>query len=119
MRSLHHLTKRRHTCTLILNTAVGLRSQNAQYLRKADEQVSIFASTPSKPALGKHFAYLIDTSIFLSTLPRLKDDADAAYGDSREDRNFEKAGIIEVLKDRYGTREGRWGAFKVDAGIGL
>ncbi|KAI4176848.1 MAG: hypothetical protein LQ348_005924 [Seirophora lacunosa] len=119
MRSLHQLTRRRHICTLILNAAVGLRSQNTQYHRRPEDQVSVFASTTGKPGLGKHFSYLVDTSIFLSTLPRSKDDAEVAYGDARESRKYDEVGVIEVLKDRYGGREGRWSAFVVEAGIEL
>ncbi|KAL8967055.1 MAG: hypothetical protein Q9197_005640 [Variospora fuerteventurae] len=119
MRSLHHLTKRRHICTLLMNAAVGLRSQNTQYHRRPEDQVSVFASTVGKPGLGKHFSYLVDTSIFLSTLPRSKDDADVAYGDARESRKYEEVGMIEVLKDRYGSREGRWSAFVMEAGLEL
>ncbi|KAI4116026.1 MAG: hypothetical protein LQ345_003488 [Seirophora villosa] len=119
MRSLHQLTRRRHICTLILNAAVGLRSQNAPYHRRPEDQVSVFASITGKPGLGKHFSYLVDTSIFLSTLPRSKDDADVAYGDARESRKYNEVGVIEVLKDRYGGREGRWSAFVVEDGIEL
>lgn len=116
MRSLHHLTKRRHICTLLLNAAVGLHSQSTQYHRRPDDQVSVFASVAGKPALGKHFSYLVDTSIFLTTLPRSKDDADVVYGDARQGREFEQVRVIEVLKDRYGGREGRWSPFTVEAG---
>lgn len=114
MRSLHQLTKRRHSCTLILNSAVGLRSQETRYHRRPDDQASVFASVPGKPALGKHFSFLVDTSIFLSTIPRSKDDADIAYGDVREGRQFNEFGVIEVLKDRHGGTEGRWSAFTIE-----
>ncbi|KAL8787902.1 MAG: hypothetical protein Q9213_001929 [Squamulea squamosa] len=102
-----------------INTVVGLRSQSTQYHRKADDQVSVFSSTVGKPALGKHFSYLVGTSIFLSTLPRSKDDADIAYNDGSEAKNSTKVGVIEILKDRHGSREGRWGAFTTVAGIEL
>lgn len=106
-------------CTLILNAAVGLHPQNTQHHRRPDDQVSIFASVSGKPALGKHFSYLIDTSIFLFTLPRSKDDADTAYGDAGDSKRFGEVGLIEVLKDRHGGREGRWGAFTVKRGTEL
>ncbi|KAL8763635.1 MAG: hypothetical protein Q9184_000635 [Pyrenodesmia sp. 2 TL-2023] len=115
MRCLHHLTKRRHICTLLLNAVVGLHLQSTQYHRRPDDQVSVFASVPAKPALGKHFSYLVDTSIFLAALPRSKDDADVAYGDACQGRKFEEVRVIEVLKDRYGGREGRWSPFTVEA----
>ncbi|KAL9029107.1 MAG: hypothetical protein Q9196_002620 [Gyalolechia fulgens] len=119
MRSLRHLTKHRHICTLIVNAAVGLRPQGTQYRCKADDQVSIFASTTGRPALGKHFTSLVDASIYLSTLPRSKEDADVAYGDVRGALRFNEIRVLEVLKDRYGSREGKWSAFDIIAGTGL
>jgi len=32
---------------------------------------------------------------------------------------FISAGILEVLKDRYGDREGEWGAFEITEGVEL
>ncbi|KAL8801495.1 MAG: hypothetical protein Q9182_004398 [Xanthomendoza sp. 2 TL-2023] len=119
MRSLQHLTKRRNICTLVVNAAVGLRSQRTQYQRKTDDQASIFASVFGKPALGKHFSFLIDTSVFVSVLPRSKDDAEIAYSDGHQAREYEKVGIFEVLKDRHGIREGRWGVFRIREGVEL
>lgn len=119
MRSLHHLTKQRHICTLIANGAVGLRQKGTQYQANASEHISIFSSTTGRPALGKHFTYFIDTSIYLSMLPRSKKDADIAYGDVRETRRFDEVRVIEVLKDRYGNREGRWTPFNILAGTEL
>lgn len=119
MRSLLHLTKRRRICTLVVNAAVGLRAQSTLYHRKPEDHVSIFGSTLGKPALGKHFSFLIDTSIFLSTLPRSKDDADIAYSDDHEVQNHKRVGVIEVLKDRNGSREGRWSVFMIMAGVEL
>lgn len=114
MRSLRHLTKRRHICTLLLNAAVGLRSENTQYHGRPDDQVSVFASIRGKPALGKHFSYLVDTSVFLAVLPRSKGDANVAYGDAHQGRKFEEVCVLEVLKDRYGGRKERWNAFTVE-----
>ncbi|KAL8714169.1 MAG: hypothetical protein Q9220_001898 [cf. Caloplaca sp. 1 TL-2023] len=119
MRSLQILTRRRRICTLLINTVVGIHPLNLQYNRKPADQASIFASTPGKPALGKHFAHLVDSSILLSMLPLTREDADVAYGDVDKGRGFEKAGVIEVLKDRHGTREGLWSPFAVEAGIEL
>ncbi|KAL8933153.1 MAG: hypothetical protein Q9216_006500 [Gyalolechia sp. 2 TL-2023] len=113
MRSLHHLTKHRQICTLIVNAAVGLRPQGTQYHSKADGHASIFASTTGRPALGKHFSYLVDTSIYLSMLPRSREDADVAYGDVGAARRFNQVRVIEVLKDRHGSRQGRWSAFDI------
>ncbi|KAL9599361.1 MAG: hypothetical protein Q9219_003894 [cf. Caloplaca sp. 3 TL-2023] len=116
MRTLHLLTRSRHLCTLIVNGAVGLHPQNPQYHRRADDHVSVFSSTPGKPALGKHFTYLVDTSIYLSTLPRTNEDADIIYGDPRGTRRAKVVSVIEVIKDRYGSREGGWSPFAIIAG---
>lgn len=119
MRSLQHLTNRRHICTFVINSVVGLRSHGVQHPRRLDDHISIFASTLGKPALGKHFANLIDTSIFLSTVPKGREDADTAYGDGQRPRRFDEVGVIEVVKDRKGTREGRWRAFVIERGFEL
>ncbi|KAL8639598.1 MAG: hypothetical protein Q9228_003380 [Teloschistes exilis] len=119
MQSLQHLTHRRHVCTLVINSVVGLRLHGVQHPRRLDDHVSIFASTLGKPALGKHFANLIDTSIFLSTVPKGREDADIAYGDGQRPRRFDEAGVIEVVKDRKGTREGIWRAFVIERGFEL
>lgn len=119
MRSLQHLTRRRNVCTVVVNAAVGLRRQSTQYHRRPDDQASVFSSTLGKPALGRHFSYLIDTSIFLSTLPRSKEDADIAYNVDQVASGFTKVGVVEILRDRHGSREGRWSSFVTAAGTEL
>ena len=116
MRSLQHLTRRNSVCTVVVNAAVGSRSQIAQHCRRVDDQASVFSSTLGKPALGKHFPRLIDTSIFLSTLPRSREDADIAYNHGHGPKSFAQVGVVEVLQDRRGTREGRWSFFEILAG---
>ena len=83
------------------------------------ENASIFNSTVGKPALGKSFAYLIDTSIFLSILPKSRGDAELAYGGRIDDMHWDTVCVLEVLKDKHGTREGRWAAFEVAAEVEL
>ena len=118
MRSLHHLTTRRRICTLLTNSVVGLSiSRNPSYLRQPDDGASIFSSTLGKPALGKSFTYLIDTSVLLSALPKTVEDADAAYGDQSENQQAQYCSIFEVLQDKHGTRAQRWAAFKINDGI--
>jgi len=118
MRSLHHLTSRHHLCTILINAAVGLNSSNnPDYQRRPEEHVSIFSSTLGKPALGKTFTYLVDTSIFISAVPRTNHDATIAFADSGE--TFRRALILEILKDRHGSREGRWAAFEIADGVKL
>ena len=120
MRSLHHLTSRYHICTILTNAAVGRNpSHSSDYQHGPREDVSIFSSTMGKPALGKTFTYLIDTSVFLSTVPKTSEDAFIAFSDGEKAPSYRKALILEVLKDRYGTREGRWAAFKIAAEVKL
>ena len=120
MRSLHHLTSRYHVCTILINAAVGRNpSRNPGYQRGPREDVSIFSSTMGKPALGKTFTFLIDTSVFLSTVPKTSDDAFIAFGGGEKAPSYQKALIFEILKDRCGTREGRWAAFEIAAEVKL
>ncbi|KAL2055919.1 hypothetical protein ABVK25_003561 [Lepraria finkii] len=114
MRLLHHLTSRRHICTILTNAAVGLTSSNnPEYRRRPEDSVSVFSSIMGKPALGKTFTYLIDTSVFLSVVPKTAIDAVIAFGDRGDRVSFREAFILEVLKDRCGTRGGRWAAFEM------
>ena len=114
MRSLQFLTSRHHICTVLTNAAVGLAaSSNQEYKRRLGDNVSVFSSTPGKPALGKTFTYLVDTSIFLSTIPKTANDAAVAYGNRGDASSFRKAFVLEVLRDRCGSREGRWAAFEI------
>ena len=119
MRSLHHLTVHHHICTVLVNAAVGLNTtRNPRYQRRVEETASIFSSTLGKPALGKSFTYMIDTSILMSVVPKLGTDAVVAFSDNPLS-SFGKAIIMEILKDRCGAREGRWAAFEINAGVKL
>lgn len=119
MRSLRHLTYRRHICSVLTNTAVGLNpTSNPNYPRKVQENASIFAATVGKPALGKAFTYLVDTSIFLSVIPKTRLDAEMAYGEG-DAAGWNKVGVLEVLKDRCGSREGWWAAFEITTEVFL
>lgn len=119
MRSLQLLTARHHICTLLTNVAVGLASSNKKYGRPPAENASIFSSTLGRPALGRTFASLIDTSIFLSLVPKALDDAWIEFGEGRENETAQKVVVMEVLKDRCGSRQGRWAAFEIIDGIKL
>ena len=120
MRSLSHLTARNSLCTILTNTAVGINSsKNPDYQRRPEEHVSVFASTLGKPALGKTFTYLIDTSVFLSSVPKTSADAMAVYGEQLGPESWQRALIIEVMKDRCGGREGRWAAFEIASSVKL
>lgn len=122
MRSLRHLTALHCLCTILTNAAVGTsadsrKNPNFQYRRPADN-ASLFASTLGRPALGKTFSYLIDTSIFLSSVPKLKDDAIVAFGQTGE-RRWRNAQVIEILKDRSSGREGQWLGFEIANSVKL
>ncbi|MDI1486733.1 MAG: hypothetical protein OHK93_005994 [Ramalina farinacea] len=122
MRSLRHLTALHCLCTILTNAAVGTsadsgKNPNFQYEGPADN-ASLFASTLGRPALGKTFSYLIDTSIFLSSVPKLKDDAIVAFGQTGE-RRWRNAQVIEILKDRSSAREGQWLGFEIADGVKL
>lgn len=52
-------------------------------------------------------------------MPKRKEDAEAAFGGGGGDGGWEKVGVMEVLRDRNGGREGRWGAFEIVDGIEL
>ena len=75
MRTLACTTTHHHICTILTNGVVGLGPGSGNYKRRPEDNVSIFASTIGKPALGKTFAYLIDTSLFLSLVPPTSNDA--------------------------------------------
>ena len=122
MRSLRHLTSLHRLCTILTNAAVGTsadsrKNPNYQYRGPADN-ASLFASTLGRPALGKTFSYLIDTSVFLSSVPKLKDDAIVAFGQTGE-RRWRNAQVIEILKDRSSGREGQWLGFEIADGVKL
>ena len=119
MRSFYHLTAHHHICSIIVNAVVGFDPmKSTKHQRRPDEHISVFSSTLGKPALGKSFANLIDTSVLITTIPRKSKDATIAFG-SNPDSQFVKALVLEVVKDRCGAREGRWAAFEIIANVKL
>jgi len=109
LRSLHNLTRTHHLVALLLNSAVATQplpstGSLSRHLRNNDN-VSIFEATLGKPALGKTYAYLLDTSLFLSRGPS---------GDEGSVGRDEETVVLEVLYDRFGGREGRWVALRAD-----
>lgn len=76
------------------------------------DQVSIFASTIVRPALGKAFGYHIDLHLLLSQLPKRRRDAEIVFG-GKSGRG-ESVGVMEVLADRDDERVGAWSAFTID-----
>jgi len=97
---------------------VGVQtSSNLQYRRRPEENVSIFASIIGKPALGKTFAHLVDTSILLSTIPETRRDAERAYGTDSGDPDYSSASVLEVLTDRSGSQAEKWAVFHIKKGM--
>lgn len=50
--------------------------------------------------------------MFLSRVPKGREDSEKEYVGG----GGVKVGVLEVLADRYGRREGRWGSFEIGAG---
>ncbi|KAI9679839.1 MAG: hypothetical protein M1817_004853 [Caeruleum heppii] len=119
-RSLSLLTVHHSICTILINAAVANRpaASDVTSRRRDDgaEHVSVFASTHGKPALGRSFLYCADTHVFLSKVPKTRVDAELAYGGgvSAGYGGYNEVGVCEVIADRKGGREGRWGCFAVD-----
>ena len=56
----------------------------------------------------------------MSSIPKTKEDAEMAYGSgTRDGRKWKSVFVLEVLRDRYGDREGRWAAFEIINGVGI
>ena len=119
MRSLQYLTAHYQICTIVINAAIGLNpSSNPEHRpRSADENVSIFASSLGRPALGLSFTHMVDVIIYLSSIPSTMTDAAAAYG--HRSHAWQETLILEVVRDKRGAREGRWAAFEVDSSVKL
>lgn len=114
MRLIQHLTQRHKLCTLVLNSAVGTDpTQNPNQPVDDANNVSIFQGVTGKPALGRAYAYTLDTSLFLSRGPT-GDESRARSGRVEDDEHLV---CLEVLYDRNGGREGRWAALKVDVSM--
>jgi hypothetical protein len=127
-RSLAQFSTQYRICTILLNSAVGTtplamprpkvdadeeEPQEPRPIRrtpKKDENVSIFAGTTGRQALGRSFGYCVDLSLFVSKLPERRNDAEAAV---TGEGNVEEVCVLEVSGDRKSGREGRWGVFEV------
>ena len=90
-------------------------SYTASFSYRQEDQVSVFSSTVGKPALGKPYSYLIDTSIMLSTVPKTLDDAEIVYGDNVGQAKY--SNILEILHDKNANRAERWAAFDIINGV--
>jgi len=99
---------------------------------------SIFPSNTKKPSLGQIFAQFPSLHLFLSSLPKTREDADLLYSQDEnsvalESEHVGYCTVVEVLKDetpilgsdrekgrKFGWREQRWTALEVTGdGTGL
>jgi RecA/RadA recombinase len=115
--SLHSITTQFNICSLIINTTVAPSIYHKTQQVRPEERVSIFSSVAGKPGLGHTYAHLVDVSLFLSEVPKTRDDAEAAY--ARTAPHYLSSKVLEVLDDRLACRDGSWAAFDVHNGITL
>lgn len=82
-------------------------------------------SNKIKPALGRSFAHLIDIHLLLSTIPKLKTDAQILYSSAEPafkaygQRKPDMINIIEVISDTRSNRIGRWAGFTITNGVDI
>lgn len=146
--TLHTLSQSQNILTILHNTVASTKTpydattsldlSGAPSKRPASTHAiskSLFPSNASKPSLGQIFAQFPSLHLFLSPLPKTRDDADRLYGQDGDaaPENVGYCTVVEVLKDetpilgddrekgrRFGWREQRWTAVEVAAnGLGL
>jgi hypothetical protein len=112
MYSLAHLTRAYDVCTLLHNAVVTYQPKST-----TEPTPSIFTSCTLRPALGKSFAYLLDTHLLLHRVPLTAANAKSVYAaHSAIPKSSEKlVSVLEVLQDRHSDRVGHWSAFRTDA----
>ncbi|KAK3112603.1 hypothetical protein LTR53_010953 [Teratosphaeriaceae sp. CCFEE 6253] len=111
IRSLAHLARTHNLGVLLTNTATT-------YAQAREDPPSIFASCALHPALGKTFAFLLDTHLLVHSVPKSPADARVVYGGKQDvgsRRGGEVVEVVEVLQDRSAGRVGMWAAFGIDA----
>lgn len=111
MRSLRHLTQQHRLCTIIVN---GVTSSSK------DEAPSIFSSCSLRPALGKSFAYMLDTHILVHQLRRSAAAAQAPHHQGHNATGLievsESISVLEVLHSRYHRGGENWATFELKDG---
>jgi hypothetical protein len=112
MRSLAHITRTHDVCTVLHNATVNYPTKSS-----TDPTPSIFTSCTLRPALGKSFAYLLDTHLLLHRVPLTAADAKSVYAaHSAIPKSSQKlVSVLEVLQDRHSDRVGHWSAFRAEA----
>jgi hypothetical protein len=159
--TLHTLTHTSNILTVLHNTTVPSKSTYSSTTSLATTRTrargsqqpliqhptSIFPSNPTKPALGQVFTQFAELHLFVSRLPKTRQDAELLYGQNEEaisgqQDSVQYCHVVEVLKDetpnlgadkekekgkgvekegkRFGWREQRWTAVESTAdGTGL
>ena len=112
-RHLAALTYSHDLLTMLVYLAVGVGSKTTpgmggQY-RTREEDVSIFASVRGYPGLGRTVSEFFDLTLFVSWPEEW--DAEGRQLGERRGGKAESKRVVEVLKDRKGGREGRWGVW--------
>ena len=112
MRSLAHLTLAQHICTILHNAVMTYQPKSPN----TEPTPSIFSSCTLRPALGRSFAYLLDTHLLLHRPPLTAADAKSVYAahSAIPKSNERMASVLEVLQDRHSDRVGHWSAFRAD-----
>lgn len=107
--------------------------------QKITPNPSIFPSAPSKPSLGQLFASFPSLHLFISQLPKQREDAELLYAQDPDlpapaANSITYCYVLEILKDetpnlgkegvgrgrRFGAREQSWTALDVnDEGTGM
>ncbi|KAK3110947.1 hypothetical protein LTR53_014260 [Teratosphaeriaceae sp. CCFEE 6253] len=111
IRSLAHLARTHNLGVLLINTATT-------YAQALEDPPSIFASCALHPALGKTFAFLLDTHLLVHSVPKTPADTRVVSGGKQDvgsRRGGEVVEVVEVLQDRSAGRVGMWAAFGIDA----
>src|SRR5438045_661510 len=98
-RSLSNLARHFNICVIILNGCRTVKDDT-------DDGVSIFSSAKAKPALGKTFGSFCDVHIFLSHVPKTRQDAEIINSGGGHSRSPEMCRIVEVIEDRHRNRLG-------------
>src|SRR2546423_8938076 len=105
-RSLSNLARDFNICVIILN---GCRT----FKDDTGDNVSIFSSIKGKPTLGKTFRSFCDVHVFLSQVPKTKEDAEIISSGRGHIRSPEMCRVAEVIEDRHRNRMGWWGAYQI------
>jgi hypothetical protein len=112
MRSLAHLTRTHDVCAILHNATMTYPTKSS-----TEPTPSIFTSCTLRPALGKSFAYQLDTHLLLHRIPLTAADAKSVYAaHSAIPQSSQKlVSVLEVLQDRHSDRVGHWSAFRAEA----